>query len=47
MMQAKHSIEVLAWELSFEFGLIKTSAVDVIPNVCDSSAKWITFEVIL
>ncbi len=47
-MGAKHSISILAWELSFSFGLIKVSEIP--PNISLPSptlpgATWVTLEV--
>lgn len=45
MMQAEHSINILAWELSLSFGLITTKDAANPPSICEPQAKWITLEV--
>ncbi|EGG14021.1 phospholipase D [Cavenderia fasciculata] len=52
MMAAKHSINILAWELSFSFGLVMTERVKSgIPTFSggstESLGKWITLEDVL
>ncbi|GAM27224.1 hypothetical protein SAMD00019534_103990 [Acytostelium subglobosum LB1] len=48
MMNAEHSISILAWELSFSFGLVLTKNVQSgLPSVSSDIAKWITLEDVL
>lgn len=46
MMQAQHSISILAWELSLSFGLVVAQSVPYpLPALYDGSSTWITLEV--
>ncbi|EFA81758.1 phospholipase D [Heterostelium album PN500] len=48
MMNAEHSISILAWELSFSFGLVLTKNVKSgLPSLASDQAKWITLEDVL
>mmetsp|Transcript_9273 Transcript_9273/g.28660 ORF Transcript_9273/g.28660 Transcript_9273/m.28660 type:complete len:930 (+) Transcript_9273:154-2943(+) len=49
MMQARHSIDILAWELSLSFGLIETSEASNpgemgLKEFSDPSRQWISLE---
>ncbi len=46
MMQAQHSIKILAWDISFDVGLVTVDEASTPrPVFYDGSAKWITLEV--
>lgn len=47
MMQAQHSISILAWELSLSFGLVLTKDAINPPPIIDPQAKWVTLEDVL
>ncbi|EGC32863.1 hypothetical protein DICPUDRAFT_155142 [Dictyostelium purpureum] len=47
-MNAEHSISILAWELTFSFGLVLTKNVESqLPLHVDPMSKWITLEDVL
>jgi hypothetical protein len=46
MMQAQHSIRILAWDISFDVGLVLAEdAARPRPVLYDGVSKWITLEV--
>jgi phosphatidylserine/phosphatidylglycerophosphate/cardiolipin synthase-like enzyme len=48
MMQAKHSISILAWELSLSFGLITCErGAHLRPHTTPANARWISLEDVL
>ncbi|KAN0041209.1 hypothetical protein ACTFIV_003745 [Dictyostelium citrinum] len=48
MMNSQHSISILAWELTFSFGLVMTKNVkSELPQHVDPMSKWITLEDVL
>lgn len=48
MMQAQHSIKILAWDLSFDVGLVLAEqAASPKPVLYDGNTRWITLEVSL
>jgi hypothetical protein len=47
MMQAQHSISILAWDISFDVGLVLgEEASTPRPVLYDGNSKWITLEVL-
>eukprot|EP01112_Ceratiomyxa_fruticulosa_P012371 TRINITY_DN3420_c0_g1_i1.p1 TRINITY_DN3420_c0_g1~~TRINITY_DN3420_c0_g1_i1.p1 ORF type:complete len:1058 (-),score=232.48 TRINITY_DN3420_c0_g1_i1:937-4110(-) len=45
LMDAKHTIDILAWELSLDFGLILTQDCNVLPILVDpQTQKWVSIE---
>lgn len=45
-MQAQHSIKILAWDISFDVGLVTADQASTPkPVLYDGGAKWITLEV--
>jgi len=46
-MRAEHSINVLAWELALDFGLVLTRDVAVAPSETPAGATWVTLEDVL
>lgn len=49
MMQARHSISIIAWELSLAFGLVLAdpSKPPLLPMLYSSTPKWITLQDVL
>lgn len=48
MMQAKHSINIIGWEISLGFGLIVSHQSKINPpKYCDLNSRWITLEDVL
>ena len=42
-MEAQHSVNILAWELSLDFGLVPVDGI--IPIDTPLPSKWVTLEV--
>lgn len=47
LMRAEHSVNILAWELALDFGLVQTKDTAVTPTETPVGAKWVTLEDVL